>query len=215
MRSLTQAVLLSSSLVSFFFSSFASAETAMRDDGRKVRLNEDGSWEFVSDDVYATSESGLRVVLSADGSWQPVEKKAVVESRLATAPQATTNSVFAVTKFEVEKVAIERGGNSKFEAFEFQMLIYLSASRDFEQSQVLANNFSLTDNKAKSYDIVSAKVMDNGEIRVIAKGAPKRFSRVKSMTLGIDKSVANTLADIAIQYDYRDVDNRRRRELTE
>ena len=50
-------------LLLLFFAAGAD-ETALSDDGREVRLMNDGTWEYVSDDRCATSEDGKRVRLS-------------------------------------------------------------------------------------------------------------------------------------------------------
>ena len=54
-------------------SQHATADTVvLSDDGREVKLNDDGSWEFVSEDRFATTEDGERIRLRADGRWEPV-----------------------------------------------------------------------------------------------------------------------------------------------
>ena len=51
-------------------------KVGLSDDGREVRLAEDGTWEYVSDDRYATLPDGQRVLLKSDGTWENAEDDA-------------------------------------------------------------------------------------------------------------------------------------------
>jgi|SaaInlStandDraft_1057018.scaffolds.fasta_scaffold120189_2 hypothetical protein len=46
------------------------AEDVVSDDGREVRLNEDGTWSLLSRDRFATTPDGRRIRLMTDGRWE-------------------------------------------------------------------------------------------------------------------------------------------------
>ena len=54
---------------------FADDNIVLSDDGREVRLNADGSWEYLSEDRFATTESGTRIRLREDGQWEVVDQQ--------------------------------------------------------------------------------------------------------------------------------------------
>lgn len=62
-------------------------EIVLSDDGREVRIKQDGSWEFVSDDRFATTRDGERVRLKFDGSWERIED----DRNWITVPAAATS----------------------------------------------------------------------------------------------------------------------------
>ena len=49
-------------------------ERLVTDDGREVLVHEDGSWEFILVDRYATAPDGQRILLQADGNWEYIAK---------------------------------------------------------------------------------------------------------------------------------------------
>ena len=57
------------SLLLLLASSALAEEVVVSDDGRQIRLNDDGTWVQVSQDRFATNAQGQRIRLRADGSW--------------------------------------------------------------------------------------------------------------------------------------------------
>jgi len=62
-------------------------ETLLTDDGREVRLHDDGSWEFISNDRYANTPDGRRIRLRDNYTWE----------YLGNAPLSTKNQFRTTT----------------------------------------------------------------------------------------------------------------------
>lgn len=203
-------------LLACCLSSYTFAETALRDDGRKVQLNADGSWQFVSDDVFATSESGQRVVLKADGSWQladtpePVKRIAPVPNQLQAA-----DGIASVDSIVIEKAVFERAGFSKNKVYRYQTLIKLSFHKALAKPELNISDIELTDSKGNDYPILNIKPSGKDQYTVVAKGAPDRWSRAKFFIISVNKSVADTLSDLSYQYDMRLADTINVEELSQ
>lgn len=184
----------------------AVAEKALRDDGREVRLHKDGTWEFVSDEVYATSDSGLRVKLKPDGSWVAASTVAAqagnVSNKSEVSPQY--NDLVSLQRIEIQKMKQQRSMGAKSAVYEERTLALLR----FDALPPLdsLNGFSLVDSNGNMYPLLSLTPLANGRVLAQFQGAPDRWSRAKFLSLKLDKSLLETLADIELRSDFRDVD---------
>lgn len=70
MRNYRSVFIRSSAIFLILLTSFAMAEeVVVSDDGRQIRLNDDGTWVQLSQDRFATNAQGQRIRLRADGKW--------------------------------------------------------------------------------------------------------------------------------------------------
>ncbi len=182
------------------------AETALRDDGREVKLNADGSWQFVSNDVLATSQSGLRVRLKEDGTWvslEPGKAEASVQGGQIPASNLASG-LLSLSDMQIQKVQ-ENRSMSKSTVYKHNMLAKLRFSQVVDPKRLDTQYFSIKSNKGKTYPVIAVKAIDDYTVLVRAEGAPDRWSRVKRMMLVVNKSVLASLADLTVEVDFRDI----------
>lgn len=141
---------------------FAANEVVVSDDGREVMLNADGTWEFVSEDRFATTKDGSRVRLRKDGSWQRMQ---VPIAKLLQ----PTNSGIAIGDFVIEAVRTARHKNTKARK---QMIIDILIDVDSERfSELSLADVELRDSKGRIYELNSLKPTVQG-FRLIADDSP-------------------------------------------
>jgi hypothetical protein len=181
------------------FTGAQAEETVLSDDGREVRLLSDGTWEYVSNDRFATSEDGKRIRLQSDGRWVEIEDD---RNWIAVPAQALQQSrdVVSEGQFEVElsDVRIEsvRSKKQKNSRLRSQIIATLEISSATDSRlQLDASTFVLTDSRGRQYPVVSL-VPGNlslvpgatGTVTVIGDGSP-RWWGIKFLRLQIEAGV--------------------------
>jgi len=168
-----------------FVSAFACAdEIVLSDDGREVRIKDDGSWEFVSDDKFATTRDGERIRLKSDGSWEkaPDDQNWVAvpaSSGAFSRDRITEGSInLEITEVIIESVRSRQQKNTRLRS---QVVTWLSVTSTESQSFSLAtDDISLVDSRGKNYEIVSitpsrleVSPEAPAKVRIIADDSPK------------------------------------------
>lgn len=179
---------------------YVSAEqTVLGDDGREVKLLKDGSWEYLSDDRFATTTDGRRIRLKSDGTWSESSDE---RTWIAIPAEALQHSRDVVTEggFEVDlsEVRIEsvRTKNKKNSRLRSQIVATLEISSATAGRFALdPSAFSLTDSRGRSYPLVAVEPGDfsltpgvTGTITMIGDGSP-RWWGIKFFRLQIDAGV--------------------------
>lgn len=184
------------------------AEDAIADDGRKVQLNEDGSWKFTSTDRFATTVEGKRVRLKEDGSWSYTGGKGVVAPlEISDERFVDDQSVaFTISDLSVEMI---KDGNAKVKRRNTQTVYYLNIQRNNEMVDakpftITAKDFTVDDSDGRVYPVirmspasVTVKPGDNVNLIVRAKGSPKWFT-TKEMSISLDKKIVSGARDIKL-----------------
>ena len=155
----------------------AETGTAVADDGREVRLNEDGTWEYVSEDRFATLVDGRRIRLRADGTWSPVgldDAKRLGLTQKAGFSQSRVDAgdlAVEITGWVINKAREKRGKNKLSEA---QMSITLSVAGDTSGGSLAADGLRVTDSRGREYESVAFRPVDaDGNWRLTVDGAPR------------------------------------------
>lgn len=203
------AIVALSALVSFA----ASADRdAVGDDGRKITLKDDGSWEYSDTDRYATSVDGTRVRLKDNGSWEFIGNAPVKSEKQFREESLDINLSQVVMEYSKKKVPGSK--NSRIAANTIFFLdVDISSYSDKPITASLADfsGITVTDNRKNTYEVISVtptnQKLEPGskygyEIRV--EGAPKfslGFLNIKTITLNIDKSVFLSNTDIVLSRD--------------
>ena len=203
-------------LIALLMINGAIAEVAVRDDGKRVELNADGSWEYISEDVLATSTSGLRVLLSPDGSWQSVvsKQKGMAAMASKSLEQSQFNDLVSLKSLEIQKVKESRA-SAKSTVFKHSMVARVVFETVPEKGLLTADHFTLTDNKGKDYPVISVRLSAQNIVTVRAEGAPDRWSRTKALALSVDKKLLATLSNVVLSVDFRDVKTKVYSEFTD
>ena len=203
-------------------------------DGREVILNDDGTWEFASQDRYATTPDGQQIQIKTDGSWTVVESTPppAQTAQIADAPiplvtknDQPTNLVgnIEVASVQLSDAFVEEykekaGAQSKnvrtYRYINFILDVSLATS---DQDSIGLKNFSpddfvVTDNGGKRYDVIS--IEDTGisqpgrtaQLKVITNSAPSALSRVRDIALTISPNAFKTENTIVLNTNYRGLD---------
>lgn len=175
---------------------FAADRIAIGDDGREIRLKDDGSWEYLSTDRFATSADGTRVRLQDNGRWEFIgNAPSVSAGEMRTEALAVTLSD-VVTEFHKQKV----GKNTRYNSqTTFYLSVKVSAYSEAVTPKLSHHNlFKMTDSHGNVYPIIEVtpqlKQLQPGEeysIAVRADGSPAgQFATgIKFLHLEIEPAV--------------------------
>ncbi len=190
-----------------------SAEFIITDSGREVELQEDGSWAFVSEDIFATNAEGQRIRLRPDGSWQVLN-----ENNDSTQHRAVFQapSIYEPIQFSLKTASIENyrkvvPGLNKNTRLQSQSVFYLEVSNTADQTSsnslsLNADTISLLDSEDDSYQLISILprnlTIEPGETKEVElrfDGAPSwrlgkiYYLSVSSELLASDKDLTFTI----------------------
>ena len=178
------AVLALISVVLWFAASIHAEETVLSDDGREVTLRDDGTWNYLSDDRYATSEDGTRIRLQSDGKWVEIQDDrnwvAWPEQAFRPGRDLAVEGEFEVELAEVwvESVRTKQQKNTRLRS-QVVASLQISSKRDnelvFDMSRL-----TITDSRGRNYPLVDLKPVNlslkagmTENIRLIADGSPR------------------------------------------
>ncbi len=157
------------------------AEVVLSDDGREVRLNDDGSWTFVSNDRFATSDDGRRIRLKSDGSWETVEDdNRWVQSTNIPQREDRVKAEGIEVALSGWRIESERDRRKKNTTLRTQMVIELSVTGSDDLLGLSTRQLKVSDNRGRVYPVTHisrAEELADGvsRIRLIAEGAPRWF----------------------------------------
>lgn len=202
-------LLLSASIIYVCSTFTASSQTReiTTDDGREVILNEDGTWEFKSNDIFANTSDGFRIRLKEDGSWEYVGNTPI------STPEKVRTPLLALKLNKVVEEQVEKKVHKNVRV-KSQMVFYISAENSplakrgiSIQSESLAH-IQVMDDTGKDYPVLSLnpeslliEPSNKAAFKVRANGAPDLLSKAKSMRIVFKSEVFNT--DEAIELTYK------------
>ena len=180
--------------------------TAIGDDGREIRLKDNGSWEYISNDRFATSEDGTRVRLKDNGSWEFIGN-----APLKTEEQVRTESL----DLNLEKVTTEfvkEKAGPKNHIYKTQTVFYLTLDVSSYADSVAADfkNFDLieiVDDKGTNYPIIAVsptntefKAGKKYQLTIRADGSPSGSIvwGSRKLYLNINKAVFGNQSDLSL-----------------
>ena len=182
------------------------AEDVVSDDGREVRLNEDGTWSLLSRDRFATTPDGRRIRLMTDGRWELIidpEAPMTNTRRAVRAGIAVPHNSMSgnATRILLTQVDILKVNTTKHKATtaDTRTFYYLNVTNNSDQAiqltQSKRDTISASDSKGRQYDVEALRfgsdVIASGESQqliVIIDGAP-RWYNVRYLSLEL---AANT-----------------------
>ena len=223
-------LILSSLLIgsfSFFGSTtaFADPVTAISDDGREVILNDNGEWQYVTEDRFATTEDGQRIRLKADQRWQKVRDSeapayqpvpistiqrdsiTISDSNLSGVPHSGNSFDVTLDQVQVENQRETVGKNKRLRS---NLVFYLEIKGQGDsEHQLNPEQFSVQDSRGKAYPVFSVTAGTSpigGKPRWVirAKGAP-RWWGVKFFSLQIAPNALGNTDSIELRKPMRDV----------
>lgn len=201
------------------------AQTVITDDGREVLLKDNGTWEFRSQDRFATSGDGSRIRLKDNGQWErmsqapsrPVAAPAISQQSIPVVGPATSSRPTAVataSPVNVNLLRVEnhvyqekRQKNSRYDA---RTVFVVSVNVPANGGSVAPkfnrfNLFEVEDSRGKDYQVLSVSpqpdVIQAGstlKFNVTVDGTPTGILAfgANAIELRIDRSVFNTPQDL-------------------
>lgn len=173
-------------------SSAYAEEVVVSDDGRQIRLNDDGTWVQVSQDRFATNAQGQRIRLRADGSWNVMSASAEDVVRSSLNPQAAAlldEPVIFLKSVEILRREIKRAKSTHAET---RMRYTIGVDNKTQQAVRidLTGPFEATTNRGGDFPLLSADGPDRvaagqtAEVVVVVEDSPAWFG-VKFLSLEV------------------------------
>ena len=139
-------------------SSAIAEEVVVSDDGRQIRLNDDGTWVQVSQDRFATNAQGQRIRLRADGSWNVISASSEDIVRSGSIPNTASlqdEPVIFLKNVEILRREIKRAKSTHAET---RMRYTIGVDNKTEQTVALdlTGPFEATTNRGGEYPLLSA-----------------------------------------------------------
>lgn len=220
-----------------FSAQILAAEDVISDDGREVRLNDDGTWSFLSRDRYATTIDGRRIRLIPDGRWEiTTDDVTVIEERTQTTKDSA-NGVAATTQVtrKIVRQSSNAGGNSSILLTRVDILkkktkthkstkadtrtaFYVQVANHSKNpialNQALKSSLKASDSKGRQYDTLLLRYKgdqiasgSSKQIIVLIDGAPRWYG-VKNMNLKIDANTFGDNSSILLSKNMNDIDTK-------
>jgi hypothetical protein len=186
-------------------------KTVAVDENWKVLLKDDGTWEFVTQDRFATGADGKRFKLNADGTWQAAGVASTqIQQRLRN-----NNSTFMLKEVVLEYAKTAANSTRKNSRTEMQTIFTLSVQlpqehkKDSVSVTLDKSNVSVIDNRGKAYEILdiapSTLSVDKANTQEVSIRVRESLRwGAKAMNLTINQDVFNSESDlvfIATPYD--------------
>ena len=180
-------------------SSAIAEEVVVSDDGRQIRLNDDGTWVQVSQDRFATNAQGQRIRLRADGSWNVISASSEDIVRSGSIPNTASlqdEPVIFLKNVEILRREIKRAKSTHAET---RMRYTIGVDNKTEQTVALdlTGPFEATTNRGGEYPLLSAdgpsQVLagQQAEVVVVVEDSPAWFG-VKFLSLEVPaKAIGN------------------------
>lgn len=175
------------------FSAQAESTTAIADDGREVILKENGEWEYVTEDLFATTPNGQRIRLKTNQRWQKVrdadapayQPVAITTRQRDTASIDESNITVVLDQVQIENQRTDAGKNTRLRS---NLVFYLELTGDVPE--LAPTDFIVQDNRGRDYPVFlveagTAPIGGQPRWLVRAKGAP-RWWGVKFFSLRIN-----------------------------
>ena len=197
------------------FSMIAGAgQDVISDDGREVRLKDDGSWEFISNDRYATTADGRRVRLKANGSWEYTGEKSTATERVASDQKYIDASdlEISITDLVIESSRGKKSQSHKNSRKKTHSVFYISLLADDDAEApvelVFANGqVEVQDTDGREYPVIkiepkklSLQPGQEATLEIRTDGSPHWWT-TKSMSVTFDKKLFGSRKDIVVMRD--------------
>ena len=199
------------------------AEDVVSDDGREVRLNEDGTWSLLSRDRFATTPDGRRIRLMTDGRWELIiDPEAAISNTARPMSVASPHNHMSsnATRILLTQVDILKVNTTKHKAItaDTRTFYYLTVTNNSDQAieltQSKRKSISATDSKGRKYDVEALRfdndVIASGESQqliVIIDGAP-RWYNVKYLSIELGANTFGQHPRVVLSKNMPDIETK-------
>ncbi len=191
---------------------------ATGDDGREVRLNDDGRWEYTSTDRFANTVDGRRIRLQEDGRWEYIGNQPII------AEQQYRNNTIDVSLLRVEILEFKEPatGNRKSSRLTTKTNFYFTVTASaigetiyprLRNNQGEISGFTVSDDRGKHYSIIELTPEDTVQLppgeaityQLQITASPKWGP--ETIQLIIDKEVFSTNEAITLTAMVKDIEH--------
>ncbi|WP_317932452.1 DUF3157 family protein [Halioxenophilus sp. WMMB6] len=193
------------------------SETILSGDGREIRLNDDGTWEVVSDNLYLDTSDGRRVILTPDGRWQYQGMAPVAAEETYRELLVAVSIISGYIEEQREKVG--SGKNTRTTSFmHLQLQVHLAeaASASLDLTGLEAGNFEVVDKRGERYPVTAINPSlshlaagGTATVELVCEGAPGGLRPAKSVAINIAAQVFNNEQPIELELEYDDLERQR------
>ena len=182
----------------------ADDQQIISDDGREVLLKQDGTWEFRSNDRFATTEDGRRVRLKADGSWMYLGN-APSTSEMQVRTQDLEISLQRVV-IETHEKKVQKNVRVKSQTvFHLQLALSPHAASDITTRDQDLDLVAVTDNKGRQYPVLSMQPVTvtlkpdtKTSITIRVDGSPQWWKGVDYLKIALQPNIFNISSPITL-----------------
>lgn len=181
-------------------------------DGREIRLNDDGTWQYLSNDRYIDTPDGKRIRLMQDGRWQYTGNTPMQTEQL----QRTRSLDVQLQDVVIERTEKKVQKNTRVRTrtvFTIETTRAAEADGTLQLADLNTANVSVTDDTGKTYELISISTNtpniipgETATITVIADKSPFIFDDVDTMSVVFDKQVFDTPSPVTLTRDMDDID---------
>ena len=199
----------------FLLSNSAHAGMDLVIDGREIRLEDDGTWRYLSTDRYIDTPDGKRVRLKEDGQWQYVGNTPLVvdqRQRTQTLDLKLRDVVIERTEKKVQKNTRVRTRT----VFSIDITIASEAEGTMDLSRLVTGDVSVSDDSGASYEVTAIRADrpdiapgKTATITVIVDKSPSIFDEVRSMSVMFGKQVFGTPSPVTLSRQVDDIEELR------
>lgn len=175
-------------------SAFTMAEQLTLEDGRKIELNPNGSWTYVSRDLILTTSDGRQVRVKEDGSWEYTGEVAPPPATGSAEITATSagNLLLTLEELAIETARSSTHKNSIKKTNTVFTIAILNNAGDAAELNVDSSAVMVKDSGGRKYQLLDitpgAFTLDPGErveVEFRADGSPHWFT-TKAMELHLE-----------------------------
>lgn len=197
----TLPVLLGTSLL-FLMLPIALADDApaIADNGREVVLREDGTWEFVSEDRFATTADGKRIRLKGDGTWEPADQSDAERYGFSQSGGFSRDAVelddlsLRLGDVVIETVRTRRGKNP----IEQSQMVFQVVHDGELPPELSSDLYVVSDSRGREYETASITVSPDGAIEVRTTDSPGFMWAIKHFRLTIAPEAFGTREPVVL-----------------
>jgi hypothetical protein len=208
-------VFLLSLLLLYAGNALPAGRQVITDDGREVLLNENGTWEFRSNDRFANTEDGRRVRLKDDGSWQYVGN-----APMATKTEVRTNELEIKLQravIEVHEQRVQKNTRVKSQTvFYLDLKLSPLAERSIKINNTDVELITIKDNRRRVYPVLSiqpspATIEPYSETMLVirADGSPQWWKSVKTMELVFNTGIFGIREPITLSQNVDEIEKKK------
>lgn len=190
--------------------SLLAGEDVISDDGREVRLKNDGTWDFRSNDRYANTKDGQRIRLKSDNTWEYVGN-APMETDVQFRDVSTDIKLRQVVFESFKEKAHKNTRKKTHTVFYLSTEVSAAAAAPVKVRQDNLALFNVSDSNGNEYPVLSVEPKltelapgSKQEFVIRADGSPQWWG-VKSIQLKLSPEIFGSAEFIVLNESVHEI----------